>query len=155
MFYHSFESLEALFLESMEQYFRQSPHFKLSQFSEYDSPLALLTQVFKETCEARTSDSLHRGCMAVNSVSEIIGANDKLDPFVTYAVHDSINCFEALLESRVSKGELTANTESRQLALALQNTLIGLNTMSKVVTSEQELWGAVKSILVALNIYRD
>ena len=153
-FYHSFKSREALFLEVMNRYFQASPLFKLSKFSESNSSLILLTQVFKETCSERTNDEKHRGCLAVNCVSELVGVDDKLSPFIENAVNSNISCFEALLDYSISQGELAKSTDTRQLALALQNTLIGLNTMSKVITDEQELWSTVKIILVALKVYR-
>ncbi len=153
-FYHSFESREALFLEAMTRYFQVSPLFKLTTFAESNSALKLLTQVFKETCQSRTNDEKHRGCLAVNSVSELVGVNDNLSPFITNAVNDNINCFEALLTYSIEQGELAKDTDTRHLALALQNTLIGLNTLSKVITDEQELWNAVKVTLVALKVYQ-
>ena len=154
-FYHSFKSREALFLEAIGHYFQASPHFQLSKFAESNSPLALLTQIFKEICRERANDEQHRGCMAVNSISALVGVNKELSPFITNAVNNSINGFEALLECSISKGELPKNIDTHNLALALQNTLIGLNTLSKIVTDEQELWSGIKTILMALNVYRE
>ncbi|OUR63327.1 hypothetical protein A9Q74_01195 [Colwellia sp. 39_35_sub15_T18] len=154
-FYHAFESREALFLEAMNHYFQISPLLKLSTFAESNSALTLLTQVFKETCKQRTDDGQHRGCLAVNSVSELVGVNDSLSSFMANMVNENINGFEALLTYSIHQGELAKSTDTRHLALALQNTLIGLNTMSKVITNEQELWNAIKVILIALNVYRE
>mgnify|MGYP000547672701 CR=1 FL=1 len=91
----------------------------------------------------------------VNSVSELVGVNQKLGPLITNALISSINCIEALLKSSINQGELAKGTDTRALALALENTLIGVNTMSKVITSEQELWESTKSILLALKVYRE
>lgn len=154
-FYNAFKSREALFMEAIQKYGQSIAHANLSAFAESESPLALLTQVFKDTCTERTNDKQHRGCMVVNSVSELVGVNDKLGPFIENALKSSIDCIEALLESSVQRGELAKDTDTRQLALALENTLIGINTMSKVITSEQELWESTKSILLALKVYRE
>lgn len=154
-FYNAFDSREALFLEALERYFKESPHYKLGDFSQSDSPLKLLTQVFKQTCLARTDDASHRGCMAVNGVSELVGVNNKLGPIVEQAVLTSISTFEALLNHCIGLGELEKNTDTRNLALALQNTLMGLNTMSKVITTEQELWSTTKLTLKALGVFRE
>tara|TARA_R110002167_G_scaffold84867_1_gene230450 strand:- start:940 stop:1533 length:594 start_codon:yes stop_codon:yes gene_type:complete len=154
-FYNAFESREALFLEAFDRYFKDSPHYKLAKFAESDSALKLLTQVFKETCLARTNDPNHRGCMAVNSVSNLVGVNNELGPIVENAVLASITGFENLLNHSMDQGELAKNTNTHNLALAIQNTLMGLNTMSKIVTSEQELWSATKTTLMALEVYRE
>lgn len=154
-FYHSFESREALFIEAIQRYAQAIPHCRLSTFKESDSALALLTQVFKDTCIERTNDKQHRGCMVVNSISELVAVDDKLGPFITNAVNSSVSCLEALLEFSIVQGELDQGTNTRILALALENTLIGLNSMSKIVTSEKELWTATRQILMALKVYRE
>jgi len=153
-FYHAFKDKEALFTEALDRYFKESPHYKLSSFAKSKSPLALLTQVFRETCLARTSDPDHKGCMAVNSVTELVGVNQMLGPIVADAVRNSIANFEALLNESVQKKELPKKTDTHALALAIQNLLMGLNVMSKVITNEKELWEATKLGLVALNVYR-
>lgn len=154
-FYNAFISREALFLEALERYFRHSPHFKLAKFMEADSPLLLLSEVFKDTCTIRAQDSFHRGCLAVNSVSELVHINDSLGPIIEGAVVSSISCFEGLLCHAIQCKELDKDTDTKTLALILQNTLMGLNTLSKVVTSEQELWLAVKTNLQLLKVYKE
>ena len=154
-FYNAFKSREALFMEVMQKYGQSIAHSKLSAFAKSDSPLALLTQVFKETCTERSNDKQHRGCMMVNSVSELVGVNDKLSPLITNALNSSVNCIETLLKSSIDQGELAKGTDTRLLALALENTLIGVNTLSKVITSEKELWDSTKSILSALKVYSE
>jgi len=41
----------------------------------------------------------------------------------------------------------------REKALALQNLLIGLNVMCKVVRSEKDLWRAARQTLKGLGVY--
>jgi len=153
-FYHAFKNKEALFTEALDRYFKESPHYKLTHFAKVKSPLKLLTQVFKETCLSRTSDPDHKGCMAVNCVTELVGVNQALGPMIADAVRHSIANFEALLNDGIQKNELPEKTDTHNLALAIQNLLMGLNVMSKVVTNEQALWGSTKLTLVALNVYR-
>jgi len=153
-FYHAFKNKDALFTEALDRYFKESPHYKLANFTKAKSPLKLLTQVFRETCLARSSDPDHKGCMAVNCVTELVGVNEVLGPMIADAVRHSIANFKALLNDSVLKKELPAKTDTHNLALAIQNLLMGLNVMSKVITNEQELWDATKVGLVALNVYR-
>jgi TetR/AcrR family transcriptional repressor of nem operon len=93
--------------------------------------------------------------MAVNSVSELVGVNPVLGPVLENAFLNNIKCFEALLEESIRQGLLPENTDAHSLALALQNTLMGLNTMSQLVKSEPELWSATRVTLEALNVYRE
>jgi len=153
-FYNTFGSREALFTEALQRYFQSSPDRRLSTFSETNSPLTLLSDVFKEACRARASDPEHRGCMVVNSVSELVGINEPLGSLLEDVIEQSIKSFERLLTHSMNLGELPPTCNIRELALAIQNLLIGLNTLSKVVTSEEQLWGTAKITLKALGVYR-
>jgi len=93
--------------------------------------------------------------MAVHCVTELVGVNQVLGPAIADAVRQSIANFEALLNYSVQKKELPKKLDIHNLALAIQNLLMGLNVMSKVITNEKELWGATKAGLVALNVYRE
>lgn len=151
-FYHTFGSREALFLEALERYVKTSPDHILDQFTESRSPLKLLTMVFKEVCRVRAKDPEHRGCLAINGVSELVGVNDTLGQVLENAVYFSITRLEQLLSHSVSLGELPDNTDTHGLALALQSLLIGLNTLSKIIKSEDELWFTARTTLKALGL---
>ena len=154
-FYNAFESREALFLEALDLYLNHAPYRKLATLPESGDPLRLISQVFKEVCIALSRDPEHRGCMAVNSVSELVGVNPVLGPVLEKAFLNNIKSFEALLDEGVRQGQLPENTDSHALALALQNSLMGLNTMSKLVKAEPELWSATRAALEALHVYRE
>lgn len=154
-FYNTFESREALFLEVLQRYFDGSPDRMLAGFTESKRPLVLLCEVFKEACRVRANDPEHRGCLAVNSVSELVGVNDTLGPPLAKAIKQSIKRFESLLKHSMDLGELAPTHNIQQLALAIQNLLVGLNTMSKVIKSEQQLWAATETTLRALGVYRE
>lgn len=154
-FYNTFISREALFVEALERYFSLSPDRRLEGFADSPNLLKLLTEVFKEACRQRTDDTLHRGCLAVNSISELVGVNEELGPKLEDAIQYSISRFEQLLDLCVSRGELPNTVNTRHLALAIQNLLMGMNTLSKVVKSKEELWAGTKLNLQALNLYQD
>jgi len=154
-FYNTFESREALFLEALECYFKTSPDRMLDEFSEFSSPLKLLTQVFKEICRIRASDPEHRGCMAINNISELVGVNEPLGQVLENAVLFRIARLEQLLNRSISLGELPDNIDIHSLALAIQNLTMGLNTLSKIIKSEGELWATATITLKALGVYRD
>lgn len=154
-FYNTFESREALFIEVLQRYFEGSPDRMLAGFAESKRPLVLLCKVFKEACRVRANDPEHRGCLAVNSVSELVGVNDILSPPLEKAIMQSIKRFESLLTHSMNLGELSPTSNILQLALAIQNLLVGLNTMSKVVKSEQQLWATAEITLRALGVYRE
>jgi TetR/AcrR family transcriptional regulator, transcriptional repressor for nem operon len=153
-FYHAFTSLEALYLEALQHYAQDSPHNSLLQQPLTNQPLKLITEVIRLTCLARSEDTNHRGCLMVNGVSELIGNHKELGSVIEQGVHDSIGSFENLLRRAQTLGELPATSDPHVLALALQTTLTGLNTLSKVVHSYDELWSGVELTLKSLGVYR-
>ncbi|HFB66538.1 MAG TPA: TetR/AcrR family transcriptional regulator [Aeromonadales bacterium] len=154
-FYNAFESREVLFFEVLHRYFSLSPDRKLSQCTAEKRPLVLLCKVFKEICRVRANDPEHRGCLAVNSIAELVGVNEVLGPPLEAAIEQSISRFEDILNYSISQGELSPDHDTRSLALAVQNLLIGINTLSKVIQSEAQLWASTEVTLRALGIFRE
>lgn len=152
-FYNAFGSREALFKDALALYLSQSPDKALAHASP-DMPIRkLFSLTFRAACEARASDKEHRGCMLINSVAELCNVHDELGPVLETVVLGSLTCIEQLLERGVERGEIDADTDVHAKALALQNLLIGLNVMCKVVTDEAELWSAAKTTLKGLDLY--
>ena len=154
-FYNAFGSREDLFKEVLEAYSSQLPSLALTKAVPGTPIKKLLTSTIKLVCEVRASDKLGRGCLAINSVSQLCNVDDTLGPILQSAVLGNLARFETLLRWGVAQGEIEAETDIRALALALQNLLMGLNIMCKVVRSEDELWKAAKTTLVSLDLYEE
>jgi len=154
-FYNAFETREALFIEALDLYFSQSPDRVLTQIDSETRVIPLLTGMFKEVCRARASDPEGRGCMAINSVAELVGVNKPLGPMLEKAVLNSLNRLERLLRQAAATGEIEDGGNLRDKALALQNLLIGVNVLSKVVRSERDLWAASRQTLTGLGLYAE
>ena len=154
-FYNAFGSREALFLEALEVYFSQSPDRALAMADEDAGVLETLTRFFREVCRSRAADPEARGCLVVNSVAELVGVDETLGPVIERAIRGSLERLERLLDQAAAKGEMEDRGDHRRKALALQNLLIGLNVMAKVVHSEEDLWAAARQTLEGLGLYRD
>jgi len=154
-FYNAFGSREALFLEALERYFTQSPDLALAEMDNQASVLKVLTDVFREVCRSRAADPEARGCLVVNCVTELVGVDDALGPVLEKAILGSLDRLEQLLNQAAANGEIEDKGDLREKALALQNLLIGLNVMAKVVRSEGDLWAAARQTLVGLGLYRE
>lgn len=152
-FYNAFGSREALFKEALALYFAQSPDAALAKTTPGVPIKKLFTQIFREACRVRASDEQGRGCMAVNSVAELCNVHDELGQVMEDAILDSLSRIEQLLEQGVSQGEIDRNQDLSATALALQNLLMGLNVMCKVVREEEKLWKTAKTTLVGLGIF--
>jgi len=154
-FYNAFGSREALFLEALELYFTQSPDKALAEMDDSASVLKVLTGVFREVCRSRANEPEPRGCMVVNCVAELVGVDETLGPVLEKAILASLDRLEHLLVTAAQKGEIEDRGDLREKALALQNLLIGLNVMGKVVRNEADLWATAKQTLKGLGLYRE
>jgi TetR/AcrR family transcriptional repressor of nem operon len=153
-FYNAFGSREALFQEALDLYFSISPDRVLAHVGADASVLEVLTRMFRDVCRVRAADLEARGCMAVNCVAELVGVDATLGPVMEDAVRHSLDRLERLLRRAAANGEIEDTGDLKRKALALQNLLIGLNVMSKVVRSEEELWTGVELTLKGLGLYR-
>jgi TetR/AcrR family transcriptional repressor of nem operon len=154
-FYNAFKSREALFNEVLDVYFSRTPDRVWSQVDEGTPILPLLTNMFKKVCRVRAADPEARGCMAVNFVAEMSCVDVQLNPKVESMLMGRLDRLERLLHQAAANGEIEDKGDLREKALALQNLLIGLNLMCKMVRSETDLWAGVQQTLKGLGLYSE
>ena len=153
-FYNAFGSREALFKEALDLYFRIAPDRVLAHVGAEAIVLPLLTRMFREVCRVRAADLEGRGFLAINCVAELVGVERHPRPG-----HGGRRparpgpLREPAAPGRCERGNQRLRRPERK-ALALQNLLMGLNLMSKVVRSEEELWTGVKLTLQGLGLHR-
>ena len=153
-FYNAFGSRNGLFKEALDLYFSRTPDRVLADVGADASVLEVLTGMFREVCRVRAADPEAKGCMAINCVAELVGVDEALGPVLEKAVLHSLDRLESLLRQAAANGEIDDSGDLRQKALALQNLLIGLNLMSKVVHAEEDLWASAEATLKGLGLYR-
>ncbi len=154
-FYNAFDSREALFEEALNRYFKQSPDRVIGEADASTPVLPLLNKMFREICRVRAADPESRGCMVINCVAELVGVNQVLGPVLASALLGSLGRVESLLRQAAAAGEIDDSGDLRGKALALQNLLAGLNVMSKIVKSEEDLWAGTRQTLDGLGLYRE
>lgn len=152
-FYNAFGSREALFKAALDRYFEQAPDRPLALAKQGGGSVkALITATFRSVCRARAADVQGRGCLAVNSVAELCGVHDELGKLMEDALFGHRARIEELLGWAVRQGEIPQDSDVHALALSVQNLLIGINVLSKVVRSERELWLTAKTTLEGLGL---
>lgn len=154
-YYNAFGTREGLFKKALAAYSAASPDRSLFAEPAGRSIRAAITATFRNACETRAADPEGRGCLAVNSLCELAGgSHTELSDLLIGAVHESVARFEALLCIAIARGEIDAEEDVHGKALALQSLLIGINTLSKAVRDENELWLASRTTLQALGLYK-
>jgi TetR/AcrR family transcriptional regulator, transcriptional repressor for nem operon len=151
-FYNAFGSREALFNEAFALYLSDSPDKALKDATPERSVKTLFTQTFMAICKVRAADEEARGCLAVNGVAELCNTHPTLGPKLRAAMLANIARIETILEWGVASGELDTQIDTRAMALSVKNLIVGLNMMSKLIVSEDELWRIASTTLRALGL---
>jgi len=151
-FYNAFTSREALYGEALALYAEGSPDRVFAQATPDMSIKRLLTDTFAEVCKVRSQDPQARGCLAVNGAAELCNTNNDLGPMLEAAIVGSAGRLEKLLGWAVTSGEIGPDVDIHALALALQNLIVGLNVMSKMVRDEADLWLVAATTLRGLDL---
>lgn len=146
-FYNSFGDRETAFREALEAYREIAPDAALAQIEPGYPVKPVIRKVFREICRVRAADPGARGCLVVNSIGELVGVNKELGACVADAVRNGIRLYERLLRQAVDQGEIEKPRDIRAAARAFVAFVSGLNTISKVVRDEGDLWSMSESFL--------
>ncbi|BFM15627.1 TetR/AcrR family transcriptional regulator [Maricurvus nonylphenolicus] len=149
-FYNTFGSLDNLFEESLDLYLQDAPAKRLKRTDI--SALDGIHAMFKVLCKFRASDKAHKGCIVVNGLTELHSLEEGMQLSVLNRVNDTIDAFKQALKTAVENGDLDQDFNVDTTALALETLVIGINTISKVVHKEKELWAIAESTLLGLGI---
>lgn len=139
-FYNSFGTREAVFAEAMEVYRRIAPDAALADIEPGEAVVPAIRRMFREICRLRAADREGRGCLIVNSISQLVGVHEELGKWLEAAVRESVRLYESLIRQAAAQGEIAAPDDIRATARAFVAFVSGLNTISKVTRDETELW---------------
>lgn len=151
-FYNAFDSRQALFGEVLALYASQTPDRALAEATPDMSIKKLLSDTLRMVCKNSSDDPQARGCLAVNCAAELCNTNDQLGPLLEGALLGSAARIETLLDWAVASGEIKADVNTHALALSVQNLIVGLTVMSKIVRKESDLWLVARTTLQGLDL---
>lgn len=153
-FYNSFGSREAVFVEALQRYSAQAPDVPLGNVAPDQPVVPLLVSVMREICRVRAADEQARGCLVCNSIAELVGVDESLGPLLAEAVVLRTGLVERLLLQAVRQKEL-APADPAVTAKMFIAFLIGLNTISKVIRDEAQLWAMCREFLAGMGIAQE
>jgi TetR/AcrR family transcriptional repressor of nem operon len=150
-FYNCFKTRDALFETVLTRYQEQSPDHHLLDLPE-DAPIVpAIRKAFQNLCTARAADPDARGCLVINCMAAAM-KNPTAEPKLITVMKAKLTRYDALIQRAVTRGELDKSTNTGLLARSLITHMIGLNTMSKIVRSEDDLWITADSFLTNMGL---
>lgn len=151
-FYNSFGSREALFEEALAHYATQTPDAPLYRVQPGQAVVPVIASVMREICRIRAQDRDARGCMMCNAIAELVGVENSLGALIERGVRNMKSAVERLLRQAAEQGEIAALENPVASADSFVAFLIGLNTISKVIRNEKELWAMCVQFLRGLGL---
>lgn len=151
-FYNTFDTREAVFREALRRYGALAPDAPLDDVRPGQPVAPLLVSSLREICRVRAADRQGRGCLVCNSISELVQVDDELGPLIAGAVQARIVKVERLLRQAEAQGEFRVPTDVAGSAKAFVAFLVGLNTISKIVRDEAQLWAICRAFLAGMGV---
>ncbi|MEW6130092.1 MAG: TetR/AcrR family transcriptional regulator [Acidobacteriota bacterium] len=151
-FYNSFGSRESLFSEALQLYATQTPDVPLSKLETGQPVIPVLVRVMRKICQVRAADAEARGCLVCNSIAELVGVENSIGPMLEELVETQVTVLEQLLQQAIHQGEVEPLADVNTAARTFVAFLIGLNTISKVIREEKQLWTMCREFLLGLGI---
>lgn len=151
-FYNSFGSREAVFMEALQRYAAHAPDAPLDAVAAGQLVIPVLVSTFREICRVRAADTEARGCLVCNGIAELVGVEESIGAVLEEALRRRIDVIQRLLRQAVRQRELASFGDELAAARTLVAFLIGLNTVSKVVRDERDLWHMCRHFLIGLGV---
>lgn len=137
--YNSFETKEALFLECVEYYFSNSPGAVLGTYRVGNKVGPLFYKMFDQICVVRSSDKKSRGCLIVNSISELAVKNTNLGVALLGIQAKRKEKIVNLIKQAAIQNELPKDTDVETMANVIFAFMSGLSAFSKAGANKQKL----------------
>lgn len=153
-FYNSFGDRESVFREALAAYWKAAPDVMLSALKPGQPVKEGLLALLREICRVRAADPDARGCLVVNSIGELAKVDEELGMSIDQTVHIAVRNYEKILRLAVRRGEIAKPDNLRAAARAIFAFVCGLNTISKVIRDEGELWRMCEVFLEGIGFGR-
>ena len=137
--YNSFESKDALFMESMQRYLQTSPDRVLDDIKEGDAVGPVLYGMFDTVAKTRAADDKSRGCMVVKCLAEFSIQDSEIGKKLSDMMEFRRNSLRNLLRQAMRQGEISADTDVETSANLMITFMAGFSTFCRTGASEEQL----------------
>ncbi|MEK6477540.1 TetR/AcrR family transcriptional regulator [Catalinimonas sp. 4WD22] len=149
--YDTFGSKEALFDRAFALYKRENRQRVLHFLAQQSSIKEGIFRLFDYAVDESVADKEAKGCLAVNTTTELIPGDQKICSQLSENKADFEKIFYDYLMSGIKKGEISPDKDAKALAAFLFTLYNGIKVVGKINPNKEELMASVKAGLAVLD----
>src|SRR5919197_1383213 len=130
--YNAFGDKHALFLRALDRYSQERMAELDQMLNGTASVRSAIERVLRRTADVLWSDPMHRGCLLVNSTTELAASDPAVAARAAQSFERTIGAFRSALERGIHRGEFPKTMDVRSTARLLASTLTSLRVLSKI-----------------------
>jgi TetR/AcrR family transcriptional regulator, transcriptional repressor for nem operon len=137
--YDTFGDKRQLFIAVLAQYQCQSEAYLRDLLTSEHDAKAGFQRLFDELVEKSLSDQLHKGCLMVNTATEMAAQDEEIAAIVQKNLRIQEGIYAEAIARGQSAGQINTAFPAESLARILTNTVLGVRVRVRLGTSRAEL----------------
>ncbi len=148
--YDTYGGKEELFDKAFSHYRKSSGGWLAELFQKESSVKEGFRKLFQTAIEEAVEDTCRKGCFVVNTTTEMVPGNEKIQEILTEHKKQMENLFIGHVQNGKNSGEITSSKSAEEIGLMLYTLYNGIRVVSKVDTNPEKLQKVVDSGLSLL-----
>lgn len=149
--YDTYGGKEELFDRALSHYRKTSGGWVDDLFQQEPSVKEGFRKLFEAAIKEATEDPCRKGCFVVNTTTELVPGNEKIQEALIEHKRQVENLFAGYIQKGMDNGEITSSKSPEELGLMLYTLYNGIRVVSKVDTDADKLQKVVDSGLSVLD----
>lgn len=152
--YYSFGSKKELFIRVLELYSQQLLNYLEGELRHAENPIESIQKVFLGLINIDDQESINKGCLLVNSVSELSFIDPSLKEMAAHKLRNVQELFIKHLNIAKQKGQIQPNTPTQQVGLHLVTLWSGVQVNRRLYPEQDGLLSVLTTNLQVLDTYQ-
>jgi TetR/AcrR family transcriptional repressor of nem operon len=149
--YDTYGGKNELFNKAFAYYLQRSGKWLVELFEKEPSVKGGFRKLFYTAIEQATTDSCRKGCLVVNTTTELVPGNDEIQKTLMEHKEQVENLFIGYVQQGINTREISATKNAQEIGLMLYTLYNGIRVTSKVDTNPEKLQKVVNSGLAVLD----
>ncbi|WP_299673375.1 TetR/AcrR family transcriptional regulator [uncultured Roseobacter sp.] len=144
--YNAFGSKQALFDRALLRYDQQNRGVMLAELSEFQDPVAAITELFDRMIDAGCSDPQNLGCFLINTAQDLPNQTPDVAEIVRRSLAEIERFFAIMLRRGQASGQLSPELDVATTSQSLLAMFVGLRLLSRGAVPPAALEGVRRGV---------